>query len=207
MAGPHDSDRYGVGEGLHEVQLSGKHIVFLFMAATLVAVVVFLFGVWVGRGVETRRTARAERAPAPAGHEVEPLPAPADVGSPARGETLTYPQSLQSEGPIEERLEAAPPPPVSESPAAAPAQSPAARPAPEAGWVVQVAALRDRDAALAIVKRLLDKQYPAFLLEPEPGVPAPAYRVRVGRFPERAEAERVARRLEREERFKPFVTR
>ncbi len=72
---------------------------------------------------------------------------------------------------------------------------------------MQVAALRDRDAALAIVKRLKDKQYPVFLLDPDPGAPAPAYRVRVGPFRDRADAERVAKRLEREEQFKPFLTR
>lgn len=201
-----DRDRFGPDEDVHEVQLSGKQIVFLFMAATVVAVVVFLFGVWVGRGVEARRAAgTALPAPAaatgPAG-----LPAPVEGGSPARGETLSYPERLQSETPVEERV-APPPAPVPDTPAGpeTPA-SPAAGPAEE-GWVVQVAALRDRDAALAIVTRLTGKHYPAFLLEPERAAPVPSYRVRVGRYRDRAEAERVARRLEREEGFKPFVTR
>jgi len=35
----------------HEIQLSGKQLVFLFMAATVVSVVIFLCGVLVGRGV------------------------------------------------------------------------------------------------------------------------------------------------------------
>jgi hypothetical protein len=33
------------------------------------------------------------------------------------------------------------------------------------------------------------------------------YRVRVGRFTDRGEAERVKTRLAREERFKPWITR
>jgi cell division septation protein DedD len=199
-------DRDGPDEGFHEIQLSGKQLVFLFMAATLVAVVVFLFGVWVGRGVEARRAAHPTLPPA-AATSAEPVAAPADVGAPARGETLTYPQRLQSDRPVDERLATPPPPPVAETAPVAEPPPPPAAPATEAGWVIQVAALRDREAALAVVKRLADKQYPVFLLEPEPGAPAPAYRVRVGRFRERAEAERVARRLEREERFKPFITR
>ena len=38
-------------EGFREIQLNGKQLVFLFMAATVVSVVTFLFGVLVGRGV------------------------------------------------------------------------------------------------------------------------------------------------------------
>ena len=38
-------------EGFHEIQLSGKQLVFLFMATTIVAVVIFLCGVQVGRNV------------------------------------------------------------------------------------------------------------------------------------------------------------
>ena len=34
-------------DGIHEIRLNGKQLVFLFMAATVVAVVVFLFGVMV----------------------------------------------------------------------------------------------------------------------------------------------------------------
>src|SRR4029078_8946199 len=44
-------------EGFHEIQLNGKQLVFLLMAATVVSVVIFLCGVMVGRGV------RAERGP------------------------------------------------------------------------------------------------------------------------------------------------
>ena len=36
---------------VHEIQLNGKQLVFTFMAATVVSVVIFLFGVMVGRGV------------------------------------------------------------------------------------------------------------------------------------------------------------
>ena len=38
-------------EGFREIQLNGKQLVFLFMAATVVSVVIFLCGVLVGRGV------------------------------------------------------------------------------------------------------------------------------------------------------------
>ena len=38
-------------DGFHEIQLSGKQLVFLFMATTVVSVVIFLCGVIVGRRV------------------------------------------------------------------------------------------------------------------------------------------------------------
>jgi cell division protein FtsN len=43
-------------DGFHEIQLNGKQLVFLFMAATVVSVVIFLCGVLVGRGVRAERS-------------------------------------------------------------------------------------------------------------------------------------------------------
>src|SRR5207247_1679881 len=42
-------------DAFHEIQLNGKQLVFLFMAATVVSVVIFLCGVLVGRGVRAER--------------------------------------------------------------------------------------------------------------------------------------------------------
>ncbi len=50
-------------DGFHEIQLNGKQLVFLFMAATVVSVVIFLCGVLVGRGVRAERGDRASRPP------------------------------------------------------------------------------------------------------------------------------------------------
>lgn len=44
-------------DGFHEIQLNGKQLVFVFMAATVVSVVIFLCGVLVGRGVRVDRSA------------------------------------------------------------------------------------------------------------------------------------------------------
>ena len=41
---------YVADDGFHEIQLSGKQLVFLFMATTVVSIVIFLCGVLVGRG-------------------------------------------------------------------------------------------------------------------------------------------------------------
>ena len=43
-------------DGFHEIQLSGKQLVFLCMATTVVSIVIFLCGVLVGRGVRPVET-------------------------------------------------------------------------------------------------------------------------------------------------------
>ncbi len=48
-------------DGFHEIQLSGKQLVFLFMATTVVSVVIFLCGVLVGRGVRGEHGERPTR--------------------------------------------------------------------------------------------------------------------------------------------------
>jgi cell division protein FtsN len=43
-------------------------------------------------------------------------------------------------------------------------------------------------------------------MAPAPGSPA-VYRVRVGKFKERREADEIAARLQKEEQFKPWIVR
>jgi len=70
-------------DGFHEIQLNGKQLVFLFMAATVVSVVIFLCGVLVGRGVRTERTvaqsAALSEASPPDILPSEPASAPAAI--------------------------------------------------------------------------------------------------------------------------------
>ncbi|MBW8862067.1 MAG: SPOR domain-containing protein, partial [Acidobacteria bacterium] len=83
----------------------------------------------------------------------------------------------------------------------------AAEPAPAGdGFAVQIAALNVRSEADAIAKRLSSKGYTAYVMSPANGTPS-VYRVRVGKFPTRREAESIAARLQKEEQFKPWVTR
>jgi cell division protein FtsN len=207
-------------EGFHEIHLTGKQLVFLFMATTVVSVIIFLCGVLVGRGVPvqtaqdplvgTTATAAADpstssQAPPPA---TEPPAARAEPPSPTpeeAGEDLTYKKRLEEESAAKESVKPRQPepPPARPRPAAAP-EPPS--PAPQAGtWVVQVHALRDRNVANGIVQRLTGKGYPAFLVASGP--PTGTYKVQVGRFKDRDEAARVVERLKKEEQFKPWITR
>ena len=76
-----------------------------------------------------------------------------------------------------------------------------------AGYSIQVTTLRESDAAERMAQGLVDKGYPAFVVPPAPGVPVPVFRVRVGTYADRDEAEQVLRRLEGEESLRPWITR
>lgn len=213
-------------EGFHEIQLNGKQLVFLFMAATVVSVVIFLCGVLVGRGVRAREAQAGEFAAAPiapdpglaaAPQSAAPPTAepPAPPGTPVTTDELSYPERLQRDAPPEEAIAPAPvaeaaPPVARSAPVAPPEPAPAATSPAQAGasgFVVQVAALRDQRDADVIAKRLIGKGYPAYVLAPAHGAPAPVHRVQVGRFHNLREAEETAARLEKEEHFKPWIRR
>ncbi len=80
---------------------------------------------------------------------------------------------------------------------------------PPAGdpYTVQVAALRSADAAAELAGRLLAKGFPAHVVEPAPDGPEAVYRVRVGKYADHDEAERVRQRLEQEEQLTAWITR
>lgn len=274
-------------DGFHEIQLNGKQLVFLFMAATVVAVVIFLCGVMVGRGVPTRAGSAID-APERAGLDptavLQESPTAQTMASTGNApvtaqETLTYPSLLEEPNPPAETLKppiepsADVPAPVAPQPAAVPSAAVAAKPVaiapkpaavaakpvvvpakpaavaakpaavtpqptplaprpvpaappsavapkpvaagpvtttadvtlaepPGNGFVVQVAAVRQRTEANTIARRLSTKGYPAFVT-----TSGPNFRVRVGKYDERREAESVAGKLEKEEQFKPWITR
>jgi cell division septation protein DedD len=203
-------------EAFHEIQLNGKQLVFLFMASTVVAVVIFLCGVLVGRGVPDQRAGGATEVAAdaavdPTAGAQPPLDAPRATSSTPEnapltaGETLTYAERLEEPTPAPETLKApVEPVPVSEpAPAAAAATALGAPSGP--GFVVQVAAVKQRDEADTIARRLSTRGYPAFVTTAPGGVQM--FRVRVGKFSDRREAEVTASRLQKEEHFKPWITR
>jgi cell division septation protein DedD len=216
-------------DGFQEIQLSGKQLVFLFMATTVVSIVIFLFGVLVGRGAPLERIAGTTAGGALAA-PMDDLAAAPRSGQPTSEEGLTYPARLSEPVASSERV--APPPVPAASPAAAaspveapPAPAKAASTRPEAakatapvvpeeaapsagdgGFTVQVTALKSKADADAIAQRLQGKGYPAYVVAPGSGGQV-IYKVRVGMNMERPQADQLMRRLQTEEKFKPWVTR
>ena len=218
-------------DAFHEIQLNGKQLVFLFMAATVVSVVIFLCGVLVGRGVRAERAVTVADAAfgavpdLPAQQAAAPPPAagsdPTKAPPPPTVDDLSYSNRLEKTTPAVEELKPVqekaaaeePPkpaaaaratPPAPKEAAAAPVEGSAEPTGP--GFAVQVAALNVRNEADAIAQRLASKGYAAYVLAPANGGPR-VFRVRVGKFPTRREADTVAARLQKEEQFKPWVTR
>jgi len=95
-----------------------------------------------------------------------------------------------------------------------PAAAPAAKVAEAAGssdpagpgYVVKIVAYRDKAQSEALAARLAGKGYAAYVVTVT-GKGAPLYSVRVGKFKTRADADAAGRRLEKEEQFKPLITR
>ncbi len=217
----HDAD-----DGFHEIQLSGKQLVFAFMATTLILVAVFLLGVKIGREVKGDRVASADStdaltsaaAPQAASTPSQPVassgPPAAEPPAPAPEpeDELSYAKRLQSDSAPAEKLKppaeqpsprvATPPPAESAKPEPKPAT--AASTGRPGAWIVQVISLQDRAGATAIARRLAAKGYPAFVLDPPEGAPR-IYRVQVGGYADRNDAEQASRRLEKDEQYKPLV--
>ena len=132
-------------EGVREIQLNGKQLVFMFMTVTVAAVVIFLCGVMVGRGVDTARAVSVAELPAEAG--VDPTSTSATFSSPAPDAAAGTPVSTQDDLKnltYAQRLEAPEPPP---------------EPAVEPAAVVPTPAVAGKASAPAIV--------PAAVLKPE----------------------------------------
>lgn len=231
-----------------ETQLRGKQLVFLGMSVTVVAVVIFLCGVMVGRGVPTARQALAvpiEADPATDATAVDPadpdlVPPPSESGSGAA--PLEYPVIVSDDPGADSLIQTADAPrqpfaaettaksapvgraesaPARSAEKATPAPAP---PAPRAdptaatggsgaggspergGFLVQVAAYQREGDATTVSDRLKRKGYPAFVTTAT--TPAGTwFRVRVGSFTTRAEAQDMAMRLKRDEQLEPWVTR
>lgn len=75
------------------------------------------------------------------------------------------------------------------------------------GFVLQISALNERAPAELIAKRLSAKGYAAYVTSPAAGAPARMYRVRIGKFKTRREAEAIAAKVEKEEQIRPWITR
>jgi cell division septation protein DedD len=75
------------------------------------------------------------------------------------------------------------------------------------GFVLQVSALNERGPAEQIAKRLSAKGYSAYVTTPASGAASKLYRVRIGKFKTRREAEAIAVKVQKEEQIQPWITR
>lgn len=204
---------------------SAKQLVFLAIMATVVAVIVFLCGVLVGRGVPARRTTIGTvsdvlpggRAQVAIGVPEVPMSEGAETASPLAElsyferlngtEPVVEAVELQRGGPDASTTEGDLPEVTSGSSVTAASVPPVTAPSAPAGgrFVLQVTALRESAEAHQMAEGLVASGYPAFVVAPAADAPVAVFRVRVGPYVDRAEAEATSRRLEIEQLLKPWV--
>lgn len=125
---------------------------------------------------------------------------PEELKKPSTPPARPAPPRVAENAPRTETKAIAPPPPPKEVPATSSAE------AAREGFSIQIAAVGERSDADTLAKGLSLKGYSAYVLAPATGAPA-VFRVRVGKFNSRREAESVAAKLEKEEHFRPWITR
>jgi cell division protein FtsN len=188
-------------QGFREIQLTGKQLVFLFMASVVLAVAIFLLGVSVGRGVRSTTAASAESLADPVDALQPPavMPprtelSPADLGYHTQLQGQKTPPSSEpaprAEPPAAGEAAAAPPSAASPAPATTPSATPAA-----GVHYVQAGAFSTRANANRRAGELKAKGHVAAVIQ-LPG--AAPFRVRLGPFADRAQADRLAVRLRAE---------
>ncbi len=187
-----------------EIQVSSSQLALIFLLILSVAVVIFLLGVSVGKKYQSRETSAQEtiitepKLATPTSTttteaaKIEEKPLEKLVAAPEEKKTTTQetkttsspgttaetkPQFQESSLPAKKPLEAKP---VS---------------SPVGGYFIQVGAFSKKEGTNALVQELKKFGYQPLVLNPFPADRKPLYRVRIGPFGTRQEAEEVCARL------------
>ncbi len=197
-------------QSFYEIQLNTPHLVLAVLGAAVVGVAIFWLGVVIGSGRTESGDAGDWQAAVPgdseqAAAEEQPLgfyeavnePAATDDGA---SQPTTEDQPATTPPPAEEMAapEFTPSRPVEEQPARVVAESPAGLPRHDASlasrWIVQVRSTPEKAAAAALLAALVADGFPAFVVSADVSGTT-YYRVRVGRYGSRGDAERVEAEL------------
>jgi len=179
-----------------ELQLSSSQLIMIFIAILVLGIVVFLLGVSVGKkqGKIVEETQLAEK-PAEQITEQKPIPQK-ESGDQISQELESHKKAGENKVP-EEKVQAEPAfKPKVESPK--PATS---SPSQDVYWI-QVGAYSSQQNANALVEEYEKKGYNAIVREPSPTDRRKLYRVRLGGYPTREQAEKARNELAKQENKK-----
>lgn len=178
-----------------ELQVSSTQLAIIFLGILVLGVVIFLLGVSVGK----RHAQEAEKAALATTKEPEALRdkvVTPEILPPAAEPTKIAPQEKlpAKKESIPEPKE--PIPQAQEPKAAEKTAAPTASPGPPKDlYYVQVGALTEKPAALALAQQFRNQGYPVVVLDPLATDRTPYYRVRIGGFATRTEAEAAKDKL------------
>lgn len=173
-----------------ELQVSSTQLAIIFLGILIVGVIIFLLGVSVGK----KHSPTAKKPEVVAKQEAEPIKEKI-VGRSDKPEAEKIKETPEKT--ISPSKEATSLPTTTAQKEQKPASVTAAR-APVEGkaqYYVQVGALNTKEAALSLAQRFSNQGYPVIVLDPFSSDTRTIYRVRVGGFPTREEAEEVKAKL------------
>jgi cell division protein FtsN len=198
-------------QSFYEIQLNTPHLVLAFLGAAVVGVALFWLGVVIGRGQgeagglgapEWQAAVPGDSSEASGGEDPlefqeavsEPV---AQGGSAAPTETTERTPTPQPESALA-APEFQPAEPVDEQRAQVVAESPEGLPTPDAslasGWIVQVRSTTEKAEADSLQAALAGGGFPAFVVSADVSGQT-FYRVRVGRYSSRGDAEVIEAEL------------
>ncbi|MFZ0960652.1 MAG: SPOR domain-containing protein [Terriglobia bacterium] len=202
---------------------SARYLILIFLVCVATCAVFFSLGFVVGYNEHASRSVPSTEV------VTAPPVIPPTINPPAESSSSTSPETAtgraaaapdtgtapsggaESNSPLPAPKPSEVAPPVQQPPAAAkPASNPPSPPTPDAGEVgegitLQVAALRTKQDAEALVDILKGRGYPVFLVTPEYAhADDNLFRVQVGPFKTRDDADKVRNKLS-QEGFKPFI--
>ncbi len=169
-----------------ELQLSSSQLVLIFIAILALGVVIFLLGVSVGKKqaqiADTTQFTSEPLAEKVVEEEPKPMAEPEeeskDTEKPAEQPKDAIRQELASHQKVKEETKAKP------------------APIPRStGYFIQIGAFKNRDSAYAMAEELKDQGFPAQVFDPSPSDPSSLYKVRVGGYETRAQAESELEKL------------
>jgi len=160
-----------------EIQLSSAQLAIIFLAILILGVVIFLLGVSVGK----KQAQLVKESGLTALGEIQKVEAKTAIPSQEPEDTIS--KELASHQKIKEKTE-------KKKPAAAPQNL----------YYIQVAALDSKDAATSFADQFKQRGYPAIVLDPFPTDSRPVFRVRIGGYETKEEAEKILAQLQSESR-------
>ena len=182
-----------------ELQVSSSVLIFIFIGVIIVGIVIFLLGVSVGKkqaaaaGIPATPQSQFEdvvaEKPKPAAEEGDPISQELEGHQAAQQETRRQPEEVT-------QPEVKTPPPA-EKPAPKKSSPPAAKStvSPGGNFFLQIGAFRNRESADAVVEKYRSMGFPGQVIIPAAGDSRQLYRVLLGGYNTRDDAERAKARL------------
>jgi cell division septation protein DedD len=182
-----------------ELQISSSVLIFIFIGVIIVGIVIFLLGVSVGKkqataaGIPATPQSQFEEVvaekPKPTGEDKDPISQELEGHQVAQKETSQKPEEVtrpevKTKSPVEKPAPAKTTPPPAKTSAS-----------PGGSFFLQIGAFRNRESADAVVEKYRSMGFPGQVIVPAAGDSRQLFRVVLGGYNTRSDAERSKAQL------------